>query len=161
MELDFGNFSEINTSINRCVGITKNGKKCRTRLRKNQYLFCCEDHKPFNQEIISDGCFCCTEMILNHKDALFFKCKHLVHKSCYLDWAKSESNTYENPICILCRNVLFEKKKRKKAIPYQAPYDLNEANALLENQLVDMKIHDEKYKNEINKFTFSDSIILF
>ena len=28
------------------------------------------------------------DKIINHKDGIFFKCKHLVHKSCFLDWSK-------------------------------------------------------------------------
>lgn len=119
MELsNFSNFEELKVSVNRCMGITKNGKKCRTRLRKNQYLFCSEEHKPLNSEILEDGCFCCMEKIINHKDGIFFKCKHLVHKSCFLDWSKNNS-TYETPICLICRNEVYNNNKKKKVLPYE------------------------------------------
>lgn len=165
MELEFNNFKEISQSVDRCVGYTKSGKKCRTRLRKNQYLFCCEDHKPYNKEILVDGCFCCTDKIINHKDAILFKCKHLVHKSCYLDWAKGESNTYENPICIICRKSVFNEnhKKKIKSLPYEnkdEDKDLNKVLKILEVQILEDKIHDHLFNQNVNKFKFSDSIII-
>ncbi len=116
---NFGNFEELNVFVNRCIGVTKNGKKCRTRLKPSQYLFCCEEHKPLNSEIIEDGCFCCMEKIINHKDGIFFKCKHLVHKSCFLDWSKNNS-TYETPICLICRAEVYnQSKEKKKSLPYE------------------------------------------
>lgn len=94
---------------NRCMGYNKAGKRCRTRLRKNQYLFCCDAHKPLNQEIIEDGCFCCTEKLVNHKEVLFFRCKHAVHRKCYYEWMESSQN--EVAICMLCRSPILTDKK--------------------------------------------------
>ncbi len=130
---NFDNFQELNVSVNRCIGITKNGKKCRTRLRKNQYLFCCENHKPLNSEIIEDGCFCCMEKIINHKDGIFFKCKHLVHKSCFVEWSKNNS-TYETPICLICRNEVYNHNKSKeKTLPYNNDKSIIEIKNMLED----------------------------
>jgi len=100
---------------------------------------------------------------LNHKDAIFFKCKHLVHKSCYFDWAKGEANTYENPICIICREEVFQntRKKKNKALPYEnKDVDVNQTLKIIEDQLLESKIHDNEFHQNINKFKFSDSIII-
>ncbi len=166
MDHTFDTFQELNIRQNRCCGYTKSGKKCRSRLKEAQYLFCCEDHKPYNAEIMEDGCFCCMEKIINHKDSLFFKCKHLVHKSCYLDWLKSENNTYEEPVCLICRNTVFEhaRQKKKKAIPY-TPNSLNDEGkpsieSMIEEKLLDIQIHDEKNQKEVKKFLFGDQLLL-
>ncbi len=103
----FGELGKIDVK-NRCSGIGKDGKKCRTRLRKNQYLFCCEAHKPHNKEIMEDGCFCCMEKLINHKDILYFRCRHLVHKKCYYEWMEASQN--EVAICMICRSPVFGAK---------------------------------------------------
>lgn len=158
MELTFDNFKELNVNVNRCMGYTKSGKKCRTRLRNNQYLFCCEDHKPYNAEILEEGCFCCMEKIINHKDGLFFKCKHLVHKSCYIEWSKSENNTYEVPICILCREIVYKKDKKKRSLPYKNESESGKsASELLENFIEKSNIDDEEYKKSIKKFEYAET----
>jgi hypothetical protein len=153
---DFSNFEELKVSVNRCMGITKDGKKCRTRLRKNQYLFCCENHKPLNSEILEDGCFCCMEKIINHKDGIFFKCKHLVHKSCFLDWSKNNS-TYETPICLICRNEVYnDNKKKKKTLPYEGN-DINKDE--IKNILEEFEI--ENHTNQKMKFDLSKNNFIF
>lgn len=147
MELDFNNFNELKVNVNRCMGITKNGKKCRTRLRKTQYLFCCEDHKPLNSEIIEDGCFCCMEKIINHKDGIFFKCKHLVHKSCFLEWSKNNS-TYETPICLICRSEVYNNNKEKKeTLLYQGNgTDIHQIQNILENIELNINNNNKNYQ---------------
>lgn len=161
MELEFSNFAELNVSVNRCMGYTQSGKKCRTRLRNNQYLFCCESHKPYNKEILEDGCFCCMEKIINHKDGIFFKCRHLVHKSCYVEWARSEGNTYEIPICVICREDVYQKQKKKRAIPYKNDEKkIDDINKLINETIENQKIYDQDYNENVKKFTFGDSMII-
>ena len=92
--------------MNRCSAINKNNKKCRAII-KDKKLFCCESHEPINKEIIN-GCFLCMEKIENANEIFFFKCKHAFHKPCYKEWLSF--STYEEPICIICRNVVFNKK---------------------------------------------------
>lgn len=93
---------------NRCAGFNKSGKRCRTRLRPKQYLFCCDAHKPINKDMMEDGCFCCSEKLVNHKDALIFRCRHMVHKECYYEWLRvSES---EATICMICRQPVLHTK---------------------------------------------------
>jgi hypothetical protein len=89
--------------FNRCIGVTKNNKKCRAKIRdsNNYRFFCCNSHLPINKEIIENGCFLCMEKIKDEKELLFFNCKHLFHQPCYLEWLKY--STYENPICLICR----------------------------------------------------------
>ena len=163
MELQFKNFEELNVTKNRCTGYLKCGKRCRTRLKEGQYLFCCDDHKPYNREILEDGCFCCTEKIINHKDALFFRCKHLVHKCCYIDWMKRANNTYDEPICIICREVLYKKemKEKKGEKEGQKKIDLHYFCNLFESMEEKNKIYDDDYKKSVQKFTFhKDSFII-
>jgi hypothetical protein len=85
---------------NRCVAFNINNRRCRAKLDENK-LFCCKNHEPINNEII-ENCFLCMDKIEKTKDILFFKCKHAFHKPCYEEWLKF--STYENPICIICRN---------------------------------------------------------
>ena len=149
---NFDNFQELNVSVNRCIGIMKNGKKCRTRLRINQYLFCCEGHKPLNSEIIEDGCFCCMEKIINHKDGIFFKCKHLVHKSCFLEWSKNNS-TYETPICLICRNEVYNSNKSKgKPLPY-----VNDKSIIEIKNILDEFDQNNNHNYDPSKYFLSDN----
>ena len=94
--------------MNRCNAINKNNKKCRAII-KDKKLFCCESHQPMNKEII-DGCFLCMEKIENANEIIFFKCKHAFHKPCYKEWLSF--STYEEPICMICRNVVFNTKSK-------------------------------------------------
>ena len=97
--------------VNRCIANTKNNKKCRAKvnnLKNNYKFFCCESHLPINKEIIENGCFICMEKIENLTEIIYFKCKHLFHKPCYLEWLTY--STYESPICLICRdNVIVNK----------------------------------------------------
>lgn len=97
--------------MNRCISITKNNKKCRAKINNNS-LFCCTDHEPINKELIDEGCFLCMEKIEKTNEILFLKCRHAFHKPCYLEWLNF--STYEEPICIICRNIAFKKKDCKK-----------------------------------------------
>ena len=85
---------------NRCIGINKYNKKCRT-ITKGDNLFCCDSHKPINYDIIETGCFICSEKITKYYELIYFKCKHAFHKDCYTEWLNF--STYENKICLICR----------------------------------------------------------
>jgi len=97
--------------MNRCIGFTKNNHKCRNKTKNND-LFCCEKHKPLNNEIFENGCFICMEKVNDKNEIIYFKCKHVVHKPCYNEWL--EFSTYDTPICIICRSNTFKKEKEKK-----------------------------------------------
>ena len=47
--------------MNRCLGYTKNSKKCRAKTVNK--LFCCSNHEPINNDILERGCFICMEKI--------------------------------------------------------------------------------------------------
>lgn len=96
--------------IIRCIALTKNNKKCRAKIKNND-IFCCKNHYPINKELIEDGCFICNEKINSSNELLYFKCKHAFHKPCYIEWLKF--STYESPICIICRNIAFNKPPEK------------------------------------------------
>lgn len=110
-------FKYVNMS--RCPAFTKNGKKCRSKRLLINNLFCCTDHIPLNKEIIENGCFMCMEIIKAPKDLIYFKCKHTFHKECYIEWL--QYSTYEEPICMICRNVVF-----KKSIKIDKKYNIKE-----------------------------------
>lgn len=98
--------------MNRCIFI-KNNKECRVKT-KNNNLFCCKSHEPFNNEIVNDGCFICTDKIEKSNEILYFKCNHAVHKPCYNKWL--DYSTYNEPICIICRKITYSNtnKENKK-----------------------------------------------
>jgi hypothetical protein len=91
----------------RCIAINKNNKKCRVKTNNNSF-FCCKSHEPINKELLEDGCFLCMEKIEKVNDLIYFNCKHIIHKTCYKEWLKY--STYDENICLLCRNIVFEKK---------------------------------------------------
>jgi hypothetical protein len=97
--------------MNRCIGFTKNNHKCRS-ITKDKELFCCVSHEPLNKEILEDGCFICMEKINSKKELIFFKCKHIFHKPCYIEWLIF--STYNDPNCMICLSVTFKKKDFKK-----------------------------------------------
>jgi hypothetical protein len=98
--------------MNRCIGYTKTNKKCRNILKNAKYnYFCCEEHLPYNIDILEDGCFLCMETNLKKEDLKMLKCKHLVHNSCFEEWKKH--STYDEDICIICRRELILKNEKK------------------------------------------------
>ncbi len=153
MEEDiFSNFNELKGVINRCAGRTKSGKKCRTRLKENVYLYCCESHKPYNSEILKDGCFCCSEKLINHKDVIHFKCNHLVHKLCYDYWCKN-SSTYETPICLLCKTEINKHLNKKNVIEDY----VSDENIYEIVNLIDSHLNDENNTNFNDLFNYNNS----
>ncbi len=98
--------------MNRCIGYTKTNKKCRNILKNAKYnYFCCEEHLPYNIDILEDGCFLCMETNLKKEDLKMLKCKHLVHNSCFEEW--KNHSTYDEDICIICRRELVNKNTKK------------------------------------------------
>ncbi len=98
--------------MNRCIGYTKTKKKCRNILKNAKYnYFCCEEHLPFNIDILEDGCFLCMETNLKKEELKMLKCNHLIHLSCYEEWKKH--STYDEDICIICRRELKKKIEAK------------------------------------------------
>lgn len=118
----------MNQLNNRCIYI-KNNKQCRAKT-KNNNLFCCKGHEPINKELLHNGCFICMEKIEKSSELLYFKCHHAVHKPCYIDWL--EFSTYEEPICMICRNVAFV---RKVEIKKNKKYKIIEDNSIIKNIL--------------------------
>jgi hypothetical protein len=106
--------------MNRCCAYNKNLKKCRAKTPENN-LFCCKSHEPINNEILRDGCFMCSEKIINSSEIIYFKCRHAFHKICYEEWLKY--STYSEKICIICRNTINYTKKQddtKKFLKYNS-----------------------------------------
>jgi len=131
--------------MNRCPSITKNNKRCRSKLKNND-LFCCTGHEPINNEIIKDGCFLCMEKIENSNDILFFKCKHAFHKPCYIDWLNY--STYLDKICMICRNNIHCKKDIK--VKFVKKVDDNQLLNL--NNIISIKNNDNcQLSNNFNK----------
>jgi hypothetical protein len=108
--------------MNRCPAINKNNKWCRN-ICENR-LFCCKSHEPINKELIEEGCFICSEKIIQTNEILYFKCKHAFHKDCYYEWMKY--STYNNMICLICRKDFIFNKKKKNTIKYERVYLNNE-----------------------------------
>jgi hypothetical protein len=98
--------------IKRCIAYNNKNRRCRAKIRNNE-MFCCDTHKPLNMELI-DGCFICYEKIENVYDLYYFKCKHILHKSCYNEWVNHQDNTYEKSICMICRNEVLKKPVRTR-----------------------------------------------
>ena len=93
--------------VKRCIAYNNKNRRCRAKIRNNE-MFCCDSHKPLNIELI-DGCFICNEKIEDAYDLYYFKCKHILHKSCYNKWLNHENNTYRTSICMICRTEVFKK----------------------------------------------------
>ena len=125
--------------MNRCIGFNKNNNKCRA-IVKNSTLFCCKSHEPLNVELLKNGCFICMDEITDKKEFLLFKCNHIVHKPCYMEWLNDYS-TYENPICMICRQDTFQKIKKEKILKKKILYNnfykiINISNILLQNNQI-------------------------
>lgn len=97
--------------INRCIAINKNNKKCRAKTKDNT-LFCCQSHQPYNNDLLESCCFICQEEVKNPNEILYLKCRHAFHKPCYIEWL--EYSTYDEPICLLCRTVVFKNQREEK-----------------------------------------------
>ena len=142
--------------INRCIGYTKNNKKCRAKILNSDSFFCCTDHEPKNKEILTSSCFMCSENIEKSSDLVFFKCKHAFHKQCYEEWILF--STYEDLICIICRTpVNFGKNKEKRVlIKYnnKTYTDVNKINKVLFKKPEILEINIYNYNNENLKISY-------
>ncbi len=99
------------SGLRRCIGYTKNGKKCRSIINgeREDKFFCCDGHRPYNMEIFEQGCCICSEVNYGKGDLSMFRCGHVVHKKCYKEWL--EHSTYESRICIFCRYEIDKKEQ--------------------------------------------------
>ena len=113
---------------NRCIGYTKNNKKCGTRIKKstNKY-FCCTDHEPLNIEIITDSCIMCSEKI-PISDVIILRCNHAFHKPCLTEWF--EYSTSEILNCPLCRTDI-KSQPYKKTKYIDSYFESSKLNILL------------------------------
>lgn len=135
--------------MNRCPSITKNNRRCRSKL-KNNSLFCCSKHEPINNEIIKDGCFLCMEKIENPNDILFFKCKHAFHKPCYIDWLNY--STYTTEICMICRNNIHcEKSIKIECIKKK----IDDSQLLHLNNIISIKNNDD---DSVSTFFYQEDL---
>ena len=94
--------------MRRCLGFTKTGKKCRSRIKDG---FFCNSHLPYNFD--EPTCFTCCEDISNSNDIIVLECNHFFHKPCFHEWI-DHSNNME---CPLCRHqIKINIKKRNNRI---------------------------------------------
>jgi len=150
----------MESKINRCIGYTKNNKKCRAKIFNNNF-FCCTDHEPKNREILTSNCFMCYEKIEKSSDLLFLKCRHAFHKQCYEEWIVF--STYDELICMICRSSTnlhkFLKKKedenneKQVLVKYKKKSysDINKINEILSKSppLVNITIYNYFKENSI------------
>jgi len=113
--------------MDRCIAFNNKNKRCRAKLNNNQF-FCCENHKPINENIIEDGCFICCEKFNSINDLYYFKCKHIVHKQCYDEWLKYSN--YSTKICMICRGEVFKKPPKRINIRPSGVLNKNEYKKL-------------------------------
>lgn len=113
----------------RCIGYSKNNKKCRTRFKKsaNKY-FCCKLHEPINMEIFTEGCIMCSEKIPAN-EIVILRCKHAFHKNCLSEWFIY--STYNTLNCPLCRKELSIQPKKHNN--FNIYYESTKLNLLLSN----------------------------
>ena len=133
-ETNSNNIDNIKYSNKRCIAYNKNGKLCRSKIKNNQ-LFCCLSHNQINDDILK-GCFICMENINDINEIIYLKCHHAFHKECYLEWLGV--STYENPICLLCREEIIkhtpQKIRKSNVIMYNAIDErLSKLNKLYQN----------------------------
>ncbi len=147
--------------MNRCIGYTKTGKKCRAPLKGDKRYFCCDNHKPYNKEIIEeDGCCICSENDFKRGELKMYRCGHAVHKECYQEWLKF--STYKEAVCMVCREPI-DKKMEKKV---NEEYDINGKG--VKTKKYPSTVEENKYfyfiqslnldkkKNEFKSFTFPE-----
>lgn len=97
--------------MNRCIGLNKYGKKCKTRINDPNKLICCEQHAPYNKDILN-FCEICCDTNLSSNDIYTLYCNHSFHKKCLDEYIKlSELNN--NYKCIYCRKNNNSNKKIK------------------------------------------------
>ena len=97
--------------MSRCIGINKHGKKCRRKIKSDNVheYFCCNNHKPFNIDILIDDCIMCSEKF-NIVDLKILKCNHAFHAPCLQEWFSKSieiNKIYECPICLkeYCKKI--------------------------------------------------------
>ena len=73
------------------------------------------------------------DKITDSKEIIYFPCKHAFHKPCYDEWLNF--STYENNICMICRNEVFQESCKKNFISFKIPTKQN-TNLLKINSIV-------------------------
>ena len=144
--------------MNRCHSLTKNNKRCRAIIKDNK-LFCCKNHEPINNEIISDGCCMCMEKIDSAKDIIYLNCNHAFHKPCYNEWLSF--STYDGAICIICRSnkVSVVPVKKKNNIP-KYNHDISKIlniNKVLDNDYAKKMDFNIDNTNILNKNGYNEN----
>ena len=83
----------------RCLGFTKTGKNCRSRIKEG---FFCNTHEPYNYDKDNLDCFICCKNLDKCFNITVLKCNHFFHKPCLNNWLNiaSEKN------CPLCRKII-------------------------------------------------------
>ena len=112
--------------MTRCIGINEKGKKCRYKIKEEGKNFCCEEHKPINKDILTEGCFMCCEKV-DPKDLWILKCKHAFHYDCLNDWFLNlNKKDPDDPLeCPICRYEYIQRKdKNKKKIDFSKIYEV-------------------------------------
>ena len=95
--------------MNRCIGLNKYGKRCKTRINDLNRLICCEGHKPLNDEILESCVMCCKEHLLS-KEISTLNCGHCFHRECLNDFLEISD---EKTQCPYCRNEGIKPKLKK------------------------------------------------
>lgn len=98
--------------MNRCIAFNKNNKRCRAKCGND--LFCCAEHEPINKDLITKGCFVCSDKMEKTEDLIYFRCKHCFHKKCFIDFLKY--STYDKPVCLICRSEVLQNSSNKKKV---------------------------------------------
>jgi len=108
--------------MNRCIGLNKNGKRCKTRINNIDKLICCESHKPLNDEIL-EGCVMCCKEHLRYTEISTLNCGHCFHKECLNDFLEISQDKYS---CPYCRKIGIKEKlkKQKKIILPEEKYSI-------------------------------------
>ena len=127
--------------MNRCMGFTKNNKRCRAKIniqdgQDGQYekkYFCCESHEQINKDIIGNQCFMCMDIISDIKQFVIFRCKHMFHKECYYEWSKFSGES-EN-ICMICRTPILHSKPLQPMYKLPIKYKFYNKTVAFENIL--------------------------
>jgi hypothetical protein len=103
--------TEFISTIRRCIGYSKNGKKCRAIINGNREdnFFCCDAHRPYNMDLFDTGCCICSTMEYGKGEVKMFRFGHVVHKKCYDEWL--QHSTYESRICFICRYEIDKKNE--------------------------------------------------
>ena len=109
--------------MNRCIGLNKYGKRCKTRIKDIDRLVCCEAHKPLNDEILEICVMCCKEH-LRSSEISTLNCGHCFHKECLNDFLEISEDKYSCPYCRK-NGIKNKEKQNKNKISFKEKYGIN------------------------------------